>query len=302
MLEARSNNFLSAFATVRNDSALSWVDMSTGAVSVIRTSQARLGAELARLAPSELVVSESSFRDFLHLEADFGISLTELGRASFDSQSGEDRVKAVYSVKSLDAFGQFDRAEVAALGALLAYLDLTQKGKLPLLQNPRQETVSRNVQIDSATRRNLELTHSMSGGRSGSLLSVIDLTQTAAGARLLERRVSSPSCDMGLVQDRLDCVTAFEADTALRNDVREALRQVPDLERALSRLSLERGGPRDLGAVRNGLAQAGLLAKRLGSVLDLPKQISDQKEDLVCLLYTSPSPRDLSTSRMPSSA
>ena len=256
MLEARRHNFLAAFAVVREDAALAWVDVSTGAVSVIRTSLARLGAELARLTPSELLVSEAVFPDLSYLEPEMGISLTELSRASFDSQSGQSMVKKTYSVSSLDAFGQFDRADVGAMGALLSYLELTQKGKLPMLQFPRQEAVSGNVQIDSATRRNLELTRSMSGGRAGSLLSVLDITQTAAGARLLERRLSNPSCDVRVIQDRLDCASMCVENSDLRADIRASLSQTPDLERALSRLSLERGGPRDLGSVRAALSQA----------------------------------------------
>ncbi len=281
LLEARRHNYLSAFATVRDAAALSWVDMSTGAVSVIRTTQARLGAELARLAPAELVLSETAFADLAYLEPEYGIALTELSRASFDSQAGEDRIKSTYTVKSLDAFGQFDRAEVAALGALLSYLELTQKGKLPLLQTPRQETVSSNVQIDGATRRNLELTQSMSGGRAGSLLSVIDHTNTAAGARLLERRISNPSCDVFQIHQRLDCISLCVNDSALRSDLRSALRQVPDLERALSRLSLDRGGPRDLGSVRNALAQAVQLVNRLNQTTELPELMMEYSNDLV---------------------
>ncbi len=281
LLEARRHNYLAAYAFVREDAALAWVDVSTGTVSVIKTTPTRLGAELARLAPAELVLSEANFSDLAHLEPEFGISLTELSRACFDSQSGTERLCSIYRVKTLDAFGQFSRAEISALGALVTYVDLTQKGKLPLLQPPRQETVSQSVQIDSATRRNLELTQAMSGGRAGSLLSVMDRTSTAAGARLMEQRLSNPSCDVRLLRDRLDCVDSFVEDRQLRHQLTDLLKAVPDLERALSRLSLGRGGPRDLAAIRNGIEQAIQIEGALASLGDLPDLLQSAASDLM---------------------
>ncbi len=256
LLDARRNNYLAAFAEIRDQAALAWADVSTGDTYVLRTTSARLGAELARLRPAELIVSETNYLAFQHVETEFGIALTEQSRASFDSQAGQDRLLKTYKIGSLDAFGQFDRAEVAALGALIAYVELTQKGKLPNLARPKQELARGTVQIDAATRRNLELTQSMSGRRGGSLLSVIDETATAAGARLLERYVASPSRDVELIQQRQACVTHLLNETELAHSLKEELKSTPDVERALSRLSLERGGPRDLGAVRRALEAA----------------------------------------------
>ncbi|MEM6309230.1 MAG: DNA mismatch repair protein MutS [Pseudomonadota bacterium] len=281
LLNARRHNFLASYALVRDQAALAWVDVSTGAVSVVSLTPARLGAEIARLAPAELVVSESHFSDLLHLETDFGVALTELSRASFDSASAETRLQSTYGLKSLEAYGQFTRAEVSALGALVAYVDLTQKGKLPLLLPPKQENVSAAVQIDSATRRNLELTHSLSGGRAGSLLSVIDQTQTSPGARLLELRLSSPSRKVLSIHDRLDCVAVFVNDRTTAHSLRDALKQVPDLERAVSRLSLDRGGPRDLAAVRAALEQSLQIHEILGASKDVPTLLSNAATALV---------------------
>lgn len=280
LLNARSHNFLASYAQVRDLAALAWIDMSTGIVSVQQTTLARLGAELARLAPAELMVSEAQFGDLLHLETEFGIALTELSRSSFDSTAAEARLNEAYQVQSLDAFGQFDRAEISALGALLAYLDLTQKGKMPLLLPPKQESSSSAVQIDAATRRNLELTHSLSGGRAGSLLSVIDQTETAPGARLMELRLSSPSRNVEVIHRRLDAVQFCFDNTNARQSLRECLKRVPDLERALSRLSLDRGGPRDLGSVRNALAEAGNIVSVLGKLQGLPAQVSEAMRNL----------------------
>lgn len=269
LLEARRHNYLAAFADVRDAHALAWVDISTGAFHVMSLPLVRLGPELARLAPSELLVAEGKETEQHELETEFNLSITPLARASFDSTGAEARICSLFGVSSLDAFGSFSRAEISAMGALIEYLDMTQKGNLPLLRKPVKETEARTVQIDAATRRNLELTHALSGGRTGSLLSVMDHTVTASGARLLERRISSPSRVLETIAARLEAVDFAVSNTGIAQDIRHCLRRVPDLERALSRLSLDRGGPRDLAAIRNGLSEAAYLNDSLSS-LDLP--------------------------------
>ncbi|MEC9103233.1 MAG: DNA mismatch repair protein MutS, partial [Pseudomonadota bacterium] len=269
LLDARRHNYLAAFAVVRDDAALAWVDISTGAFHVMPMATVRLGPELARLAPSELLIPDEIERDYAETVSDFGISLTPLSRGSFDSTSATDRLCALFKIASLDAFGTFTRAEIAAMGAIVDYLDITQKGKLPLLRKPLREASDRTVQIDAATRRNLELTHALSGGRAGSLLAAIDRTVTPGGARLLERRLSSPSRDITTINDRLAAVDAMVADRPTAKSLRVALRRVPDLDRALSRLAIDRAGPRDLAAIRNGLTQAEAITAQL-STADLP--------------------------------
>ena len=167
------------------------------------------------------------------------------------------RLKSLFSVASLESFGGFNRAEISAMGALIEYLDITQKGQLPRLQSPVKESTQRVMQIDAATRRNLEITQSIQGGgRAGSLLATVDRTVTAGGGRLLERRISSPSMDARLINKRLDCIQHMLDHPTDANALREALRQVPDLDRALSRIALDRAGPRDLVSIRSGLTQA----------------------------------------------
>jgi DNA mismatch repair protein MutS len=278
LLNARSHNYLAAFVEVRDQAAIAWVDISTGTFNAMKANQTRLGPELARLSPSELIVPQALENDLHQLVTEFGISLTGLSGSSFDSTSGEKRLCDLFGVSTLDAYGNFDRAEIAAMGAIVEYLNITQKGKLPLLQPPQQEQHNKTVQIDAATRRNLELTQALSGGRAGSLLAVIDTTVTAGGARLLERRLSAPSRLLETVSDRLNAVSHVVENTQITKDVREKLRQVPDLDRALSRLSLDRGGPRDLTAIRNGLAEASLIASNgLG---DAPKLLSSALQSL----------------------
>lgn len=273
LLNARRHNYLAAFAEVRDATALAWVDISTGAFHVMPLPKIRLGPELARLSPSELIVSEAIETDMRSIVSDFDLALTGLARSAFDSTGAEKRICALFNIATLDAFGSFTRAEVSAMGALIDYLDITQKGKLPLLRPPQRENEARTVQIDAATRRNLELTHGMNGGRAGSLLAIMDRTATAGGARLLERRISSPSRVLETILARLDAVT-FGADNGrLTQDLRSALRKIPDLDRALSRLSLDRGGPRDLTGIRNGLIEAEQIAAALAGY-DAPDLIS----------------------------
>jgi len=257
LLEARRHNFLTAYCELRDEAAIAWADISTGAFHVMPIARVRVSPELARLAPSELLVPDGPCLDQLRpIADDHQIPLTPLAKSSFDSTAAEKRVCELFKVSTLEAFGTFSRAEISAMGAVIDYLEITQKGKLPLLQPPVQEAEDRVVQIDAATRRNLELTRSLSGGRTGSLLSVVDRTVTPAGARLLEQRLSSPSRNLDVIQTRLAALDFAVEQTQLSSDLRAALRKTPDLDRALSRLALERGGPRDLAAVRNTLIQA----------------------------------------------
>lgn len=263
LLEPRRHNYLAGFAVVRDEAALAWVDISTGAFHVLALSPAQLGPELARLMPAELVISDAIAADFGAVATDLGCAVTPLARVSFDSTSGSRRLCDLFSVASLDPYGAFTRAEVAAMGGIVDYLDLTQRGRLPLLRPPLREVTGGTMQIDAATRRNLELTHAMTGGRAGSLLAAIDRTVTAGGARLLERRLAAPLTDVAAITARLDRVDYLLDQSRLTADLRDALRRVPDLDRALSRLALDRGGPRDLAAIRTGLTQAAQIARLL---------------------------------------
>ena len=276
LLEARRHNYLAAWAQVRDDCALAWVDISTGAFQVMECPLPRLAPELARLAPRELLACDGSGLD--DLATDAGAALTDLHASAFDSAAGQRRLCALYGVETLDGFGSFSRAELSAMGAIVDYLDLTQKGKLPLLRPPVRERAGGAMGIDAATRRNLELTQALSGGREGSLLAAIDRTVTAGGARLLERRISAPSRDLAVIHARQAAVAHLARDPRLTADLREALRRAPDMDRALSRLALDRGGPRDLAAIRAGLTQGAAIAALLGD--DSVQVLAEAARDL----------------------
>jgi DNA mismatch repair protein MutS len=224
-----------------------------------------------------VIVVDGSNSDWAEIVSDNGAAITTLGAAAFDSTSGEKRLCDLYKVGSLDAFGSFSRVEISAMSAVAEYLDITQRGNLPLMRPPIQEGQSAAMQIDTATRRSLELTHAMNGGKQGSLLHSIDHTVTAGGARLLERRLSSPSCTLSVIHARQDCVEYLTKNTRLTGDIRDQLRSVHDLDRALSRLALDRGGPRDMTAIRNTLGQAAALAISVPG--NLPQILTDAAQD-----------------------
>jgi DNA mismatch repair protein MutS len=278
LLEARRHNYLAAYAEVRDAGAIAWADISTGEFRVMPSSLVRLGPDLARIAPRELLLSEAKEREIVSNMVERGISITPLSRGSFDSTNAEKRLCDMFGIASLDAFGRFDRAEVSAMGALVDYLHLTQRGKMPRLSPPVREALGGAMQIDAATRRNLELTQALSGGRDGSLLAAIDRTVTAGGARLLERRVSSPALDLSVIHARHEALRFLLESPSLRSQLREALRRVPDMDRALSRLALDRDGPRDLAAVRAGLEQAGQIAALLR---DAPPLLAEAARALI---------------------
>lgn len=274
LLDARSHNYLAALARAEGKLGLAWVDISTGDLAATALDPAGLGAELARLGPSELILPDGLLAgELAETLGEIRDRLTPMPGARFDLLSGEKRLKAFYGVATLDAFGGFGRPEVAALGALVDYLELTQKGRLPALKPPSRVAQGAIMAIDPATRRSLELTETLSGERAGSLFSAIDRTLTGAGARLLAERLSSPLTDPAGIDARLDAVAWFCAETGRREAARRLLGTMPDFARALSRLSVGRGGPRDLAGIRDGLAAAGQLRLALEAD-DLPEAIA----------------------------
>jgi DNA mismatch repair protein MutS len=255
LLDARRHNYLAALAEAEGRLALAWLDMSTGDFRVQPTEPARLGAALARLQPGELLLPDRLLQKapIAELLGDWQPALTPLPSSRFDSDNGRRRLEALYKVKALDGFGALERAELAAAGALVDYVELTQKGRLPHIAPPRRLAEGSTLEIDPATRRNLELTQTLGGERRGSLLATIDRTVTGAGARLLADHLAAPLSEPATIERRLDMVAFFLGGVEARDTLRALLKRAPDLERALSRLTLGRGGPRDLAAMRDGL-------------------------------------------------
>jgi DNA mismatch repair protein MutS len=248
LLEPRRANLLVALAEVRGDVGIASVDISTGAMALEECPPDLLDAALARLSPSEVVVPE----DWPHGPPEAAIH----PRAVFTSDEGEARLKRVHGVATLDGFGAFSRAMLAAAGGLLAYLDHVGRGALPLLLPPVARARDAAMAMDEATRASLEILESANGGRNGSLIHALDRCATGAGSRLLAEDVSAPLLDVGAIEARLALVQFWRERPVERAHLRDVLRALPDIGRALGRVVAGRGSPRDLGQVRDGLAEA----------------------------------------------
>ena len=261
LLDARANNHLAAVARAGGAWGAAWLDLSTGAFTVAAPAPGALAPLLAQVAPGELLVSEALAQE--RELAEWTETATLLPPVRFDSAAAERRLREAWGVASLEAFGTFSRAETAAAGALIDYLEITQKGRKARLSPPRRQSDGATMAIDAATRRNLELMRALDGGRRGSLLDAVDRTRTAGGGRLLAARLAAPLTDPAAIGARLDMVAFFVANAAARDAARDALAGCPDIERALGRLCLGRGGPRDLAALRDALERAEALRRRL---------------------------------------
>jgi DNA mismatch repair protein MutS len=280
LLDARRHNYLAAIARVKGetDLSLAWLDISTGDFAVTGLGIGDLAAELARLEPGEVILPETLAAEecvYLPLKQQ-GAAITPLPASRFDSLGAERRLKEHFKVAALDAFGAFSRPELAAAGALIDYVALTQVGRLPAISPPHRLERDHAMAIDPATRANLELVRTLSGERAGSLADIIDCTVTGPGSRLFTEWLMGPLTKAPEINARLDAVGFLVDYPDLRAGLRQALRQAPDLGRALSRLTIGRGSPRDLGAIASGLAAARDLARQLASAeLGLPRRLDE---------------------------
>jgi DNA mismatch repair protein MutS len=281
LLDAKRNNFLLAIARSRTSAtedrfALAWIDISTSEFNVAECERTGLAAAIARIEPGEIIVADPVFSD-VEL-APYLRSLpavTPLTRDVFDGATAERRLAAFFGVATTASFGAFSRIELTAAAAAVTYVERTQIGKRPPLSPPVREAAGATLAIDQATRANLELIRTLSGERRGSLLAAIDRTVTAAGSRLLAQRLAAPLTDPKEIAHRLDAVSAFVEDSAMRRDLRGSLKTVPDLARALARIVVGRGGPRDLAAIRDGICAAVEFSTRLSALTEVPRDIAD---------------------------
>jgi DNA mismatch repair protein MutS len=280
LLDARTNNYLLAIARARGSSGgdrigLAWIDISTAEFMVTECATAELSATLARINPNEAIVTDALYGD-----SELGPLLRELPavtpltRDVFDGATAERRLCDYFAVATMDGLAAMSRLEATAAAAAVTYIDRTQVGKRPPLSPPSREAVGTTMAIDPATRANLELTRTLAGERRGSLLDAIDCTVTPAGSRLLAQRLAAPLTDSAQIAGRLDAVSAFVTDGAAREDIRSILRGAPDMSRALARLSVGRGGPRDLAGLRDGLFAADQALARLAELDQPPQEIA----------------------------
>ena len=268
LLEPRRANVLAAVCEVRGSVGIAACDISTGRMELEQCAPERLGAALARLGASEIVVPEG-------WELAPPETIARPPR-DFSSDGGEARLKSVHGVATLDGFGQFDRAMLAAAGGLIAYLDHVGRGRLPLLLPPVAISGESRLAMDEATRASLEiLSASGGGGRRGSLIEAVDRCVTGAGSRLLADDLSAPLTDAATIEARLALVQWLLADPLLRGDLRTVLRALPDIGRALGRVVAGRGSPRDLGQLRDGLTEARRIHDHLARRADKPALLEE---------------------------
>ena len=273
LLDVRATNHLACLVLLRGsgEMAIAYADISTGDFAVAATTATRLAADMARIAPSEVVLADVLLDDEVIRQAlaIVGAAPTPLPPSRFDSQTAELRLAQHFNVATTAGFAEFSRVEVAALGSLLDYINLTQIGSVPHLRVPRREATGDGLLIDAATRTNLELSRSMQGSRSGSLLEAMDDCVTSAGSRRLAALMARPFARADLINERLEGVSFFFEQERLTEDLRAQLGEVPDLERALARVTAKRASPRDLAALSAGIARAHGIASELAR-LSLP--------------------------------
>jgi DNA mismatch repair protein MutS len=279
LLQPGEASYLMALGRVKGGSeqafALAWIDISTGAFRVTETAADRLLADILRVDPRELIMADPVFHD-----PELRPVLDVIGRRAnpqppslFDSASAEGRIARYFGVATLDGFGKFSRAELSAIAGAVAYVEKTQKAERAPLARPEREEAGAALFIDAATRANLELLRTLSGSRDGSLVKSVDRTVTGGGGRLLAERIMSPLTDPDAINARLDSVSFFRAEPRLCEALRLALKGAPDMPRALSRLALNRGGPRDMGALAAGF----VAAREIASVFAghaMPKEVA----------------------------
>ncbi|HEY1224490.1 MAG TPA: DNA mismatch repair protein MutS [Brevundimonas sp.] len=288
LLDARGANRLAAVAVRKGRAAVAVVELSAGGVDVVACAPGDLGSALSAFRPSEVLVPDRLFSDGdmkAALDGSGGV-VQALPQALAEPTGARARVERLYGVAALDGFGAFEEAEVSALGLIAAYLETTQAGRIPALSSPRRSGESGFLAIDPATRLSLEIDRTQRGEREGSLLACIDRTVTSGGARALAERIARPLRDPAAINHGLDAVEWLLQRRDLRRDLRGALRASSDVARAVSRLALGRGGPRDLAAIRAGLKTAegisGLFAPVREPLGGLPARITD------CLIRLAP--------------
>jgi len=289
LLDAGANNFLAALSRLKAGSqegdaiyGFAWIDMSTGSFQVSETDHQRLSADLAQIAPRELILAdnllhETELRQLVELT---GSALSPVPRAFFDGSTAADRLAHYFGVKTLDGFGTFSRAELTAASGILAYIEKTQLGERPPLDPPTREAGSGRMLIDPATRANLELSRTHSGEKQGSLLTTIDRTVTGGGARLLASRLAGPLIRPDIINQRHDSVDFFLNNEIMREHLRQTLKGAPDMARALSRIALQRGGPRDILSIAQGLEVAKALLDMTGQDGNIPTELAAARTSL----------------------
>lgn len=275
LLDERKNNFLLALAEDEKSIGFAFVDISTGDFILEAVSEKDLESALIRINPREVLLSQTFAKKIEHRLFPWKNILSLQPQSRFDAINAHRKMMETFHVSTLDGFGQFSKGEIIAGGAVLDYVTLTQKGKMPAFSGPKQYVTSAYLQIDGATRQSLELHQTLKGEYKGSLLEAIDRTATSLGARLLNQRLSNPLTQVNKIQERQNAIRWFLENSSMLEATRGALKNTPDLERVLSRLVLGRAGPRDLLSIKEALS----IVERIRSILPQPLVSSSELDE-----------------------
>lgn len=259
LLDTRQHNYLCCIADHAGNYGIAWSDLSTGELMAQSCEHRSLRTVIGRINPSEIIAANRDAQQAQEALASYSCKVTPQEQDSFNLN--DCALDIAQYTDSIDT--KFNQAELHAIKGLLSYISSTQKGKLPHITQAQKISSSSVMGIDAATRKNLELVRTLSGERKGSLLDTIDRTITGAGARLLQSHLCAPLTDIEQINNRLNRVESFCSKSLLREDTRILLRGVPDIERALSRITIDRSGPRDLCMIRDGLSQAEIIRASL---------------------------------------
>ena len=268
-LDTRSNNYLAAVCPGKNGRlGLAWADNTTGEflAQELASDPAALESELERLRPAELLLPEGGLGPALDAVCGgVGAVLSHADSYSFESNDAARRLKEHFGVATLQGFGLADSGPaVGAAGALFAYLKRTQRSALAHVSGIKLHDAAQHLSLDAAAQRHLEIVQNQEdGGSAHTLFSVVDHAVSSPGTRSLKRWLRAPLLDVAAIQARHDAVEALAASSALREPLREALRQGADLERLVGKVGCLAAGPRDLAGIRQTLRTLPLLAQCL---------------------------------------
>ena len=262
LLNSNSSNFLVAISLIKDELALAWADISTGEFYTCQSNYFSLNNDLSRINPKEILINDKSYQQETIISAlsDYKRIVTIQANNLFDLNKAEHKINKYYSVISSEVFGNYTPAELVACGAVLEYVELTQKSAQLRINHPKRLNNALFMAIDAATRRNLELNFNSSGQKHGSLLHLVNKTKTSGGSRLLGQYMAAPLIDVVAINNRLDLVEFFINNASLKDEVTHALAHVGDIERSLARFCFNRGGPRDLGVIKQSLQATDIVA------------------------------------------
>ncbi len=270
-LSEESNNYIMCIYYSEDRYGIAVSDITTGVfLTTCVSDERKLADEIYKFSPSEIICNEAftvSGYDFDELNLRLNVALYPLEPWFFDDDSCSDALKTQFNVSDVSGLGfDMNLGSIAASGALIRYLEQSQKSSIAQIRTIKAYSVTDYMVLDCATRRNLELTETMlEKTKKGSLLYVLDKTKTAMGARMLRSFLEQPLTDKKKINTRLDAVEAFTEDVVLREELREYLNPVYDLERLMGKINYHSANPRDLIAFANSIRMLPMIKQILQS-------------------------------------